>query len=331
MSTSTTDNLQRHTLHGAAVGLTCFVDALRAEVEHLLGEFRVAQWGLGAVPVSGTLWPYEQSHVLKHLSQSARRMMCHSAAAGMELYEEGERFWLVDDRWGIAEMNLLKGQWRSWILPACSIDPVRCAALAMLWPMAQVLRARGVYLAPAASVALGNRAFLMLAPFGIERELSALIRGGYRVIGQSWTALREECGRFSMLRLPGYVERSTAPGMRLIGDVPREWVDLTQENIGAEQGQGWCDAVLIVDPARRPRANVRLLDRGRAVQTLRSAWPIFELHPNRRHGQLPARLAQGTPCYELQLSREPRDLLKILATLPTPATEAVADSIRVAV
>jgi hypothetical protein len=71
------------------------------------------------------------------------------------------------------------------------------------------------------------------------------------------------------------------------------------------------------------QAGVRPLDRGDAVQVLRSAWPIFELHPNRRHGQLPARIAQKVPCYQLTLSREPRDLLRILATLPTPAGVAV--------
>jgi hypothetical protein len=60
------------------------------------------------------------------------------------------------------------------------------------------------------------------------------------------------------------------------------------------------------------------------VAELKSAWPIFELHPNRRHGQLPARMAQKVPCYQLHLSREPRDLLRILATLPTPAGAALA-------
>src|SRR5687767_2130445 len=102
-------------------------------IEHALGEFAVAAWkqGLQGLPISGMLWPYEQSHVLKHLSPAARRVATNSDL--LELYEDGERFWLVDDRWGIAEMNLLKGQWRSWILPTPAVDAVRCAQAAVLW------------------------------------------------------------------------------------------------------------------------------------------------------------------------------------------------------
>ncbi len=333
MPCGSSDNLHRFTLHGSAVGVNSLVPWLAPELNHLLDDFRVQQWNPGALPITGTLWPYEQSHVLKHLSTGARRVNANSDL--LELYEDDERFWLVDDRWGIAEMNLLKGQWRSWILPNATIDPVRCVQWAVLWPMAQLLRSRGTYLVPAASVTRADRSFLLLAPFGIEPELTTLIRsGGYRMIGQSWTAIREQDSRFSMLHLPGYVERAVPPGMRLTSsDVMPMWIDLMKEHIAAEQRHGWCDAILVVDPGRRPQANVRPLDRARAVQTLRLAWPIFELHPNRRHGQLPARLAQRVPCYQLHLSREPRDLLKILATLPTPMGEAVARSrdLRVAV
>jgi hypothetical protein len=296
------------------------VRSISAQLEHALGEFRVPAWPAGAVPVTGTLWPYEQSHVLRHMSQAARRVANNGDL--MELYEEDERFWLVDDRWGIAEMNLLKGQWRSWILPNAQMDTVRCVQMAVLWPMAQLLRARGLYVVPSASVSLAGKTFLILSPFGIEAELSALIRGGYRVIGQSWTAIREESGRFLLLHLPGHIERSVPPGMRMSAEPVQTWVDLMAENINAEQRQGWCDAILVVDTGRRPQASLRPLDRVRAVQVLRSAWPIFELHPNRRHGQLPARLAQKVPCYQLHLSRQPKDLLKMLATMPIPITEA---------
>ena len=314
------NNLQRYSIHGTAVGISCFTNSLTEEMEHALGEFRTAQWTPGVVPISGTIWPYEKSHVLKYLSQSARRVATNSDL--LELYEDGERFWMVDDRWGIAEMNLLKGQWRSWILAGCAIDAVRCVQLAVIWPMAQLLRSRGLYMVPATSVSLGNRSFLILSPFGVEPELSALIRGGYNIIGQSWTAIREHDGRFELLHLPGHVERAVPPGMRLVAEPIPTWVDLMSEHIGAQKHEGWCDAILIADPGRRPQANVRPLDSARAVQVLRAAWPIFELHPNRRHGQLPARLAQRVPCYQLHLSREPKDLLRILATLPTPHAQA---------
>src|SRR5437763_8834675 len=177
----------------------------------------------------------------------------------MELFEDQERFWLVDDRWGIAEVCLLKGQWRSWVLPAPTIDAVRVVQLAVLWPMAQLLRARGLYLVPAASVAFGERSFLLITPFGIEAELTTLIRGGYRVIGQSWTAIKEYEGRFSMMNFPGYVERTVPPGMRIAGapDAMPGWIDLMHEFYGAEQRHGWVDAVLVVESGRRPQANVR--------------------------------------------------------------------------
>src|SRR6266850_108574 len=137
-------NLQRFSLHGTGIGVTSMVKFLAPEIEHLLGDFRVSNWTAGVVPVSGAIWPYEQLHVMRHLSQTARRVPTNLAAAEMELYEDEERFWLVDDRWGIVEVNLLKGQWRSWVLPAPTIDPVLVAQMALLWPMAQLLRARGL-------------------------------------------------------------------------------------------------------------------------------------------------------------------------------------------
>jgi hypothetical protein len=106
-------------------------------------------------------------------------------------------------------------------------------------------------------------------------------------------------------------------------DAAPTWIDLMREFAGVEQAHGWCDAVLIATSGRRATSSVRPLDRAAAAQVLRSAWPMFELHPSRRHGQLPARLAQKVPCYQLTLSREPRDLLRILGTLPTPITDSV--------
>ena len=322
-------NLQRYSLHGAAIGITSMVKSLGPELLHLLGDFRVPNWPAGSLPISGMVWPYERSHVLKCMSPTATRVETHGNADSMiELYEDQERFWLVDDRWGITEINLIKGQFRSWVLPAPQIDTVRVGQMAILWPLAQLLRARGLYLVPAASVAFGERSFLMLSPFGLEPELTTLIRAGYRIIGQSWTVLREHEGRFAMMNMPGCVERSLPPGMRLASSsasIPSTptWVDLMHEFCGAELGHGWCDAVLLIDAVRRGQTNVRPLDRGFAVQILRAAWPIFELHPNRRHGQLPARLGRSVPCFQLSLSREPRDLLPLLATLPTPASHAV--------
>jgi hypothetical protein len=305
----------RFSLHGASVELICEVPALFGQIEHLLGGFRVMGFPQGLAPVSGFVRKYSEAEVLKRLSPTARRVS--GAGELLELYEDGERFWVVDDRWGIAEINLLKAQWRSWVLPHAACDAVTCARRALLWPMAQLLRARGIWLIPAASVALGSRGMLILAPFGLEPELQGLIRAGYGVIGQSWTAIREQDGRIELLHLPGHVERPVPPGLRLAsGDPAPTWVDLMSLHAGAERRCGFCEAVFVVEPGRRPLAGVRPIDPSKSLHLLRSAWPIAELHPSRRHAQLPARLAQRCATYQLRLSREPRDLLKMLGNLP---------------
>ena len=67
-------------------------------------------------------------------------------------YSLAEKHWIVDDRWGVCEIDLLKHRWRSWVLPNPSLDPVHLAEAAVLWPMAQLLRSRGVEIVPAISV-----------------------------------------------------------------------------------------------------------------------------------------------------------------------------------
>ena len=91
--------------------------------------------------------------MLRHLSPTAKPVAAMGST--MELYEEGERFWLIDDRWGLTEMNLLKGQFQSWILPRPAIDPGMIVQDAVLWPLAQLLRGKGLSLVPGISVAAG--------------------------------------------------------------------------------------------------------------------------------------------------------------------------------
>jgi hypothetical protein len=235
-----------------------------------------------------------------------------------ELYEEGERFWVVDERWGMAEINFLKGQWRSWLLPRPQFDPVRCAEAAVLWPLAQLLRPRGLYLLPAAAVVRDGWAALLLCPFGVEPELTALVRSGYKVVSQRWTAIREEDGRLALLHMPAPIQRSPRPQPRAAADGPgapsgaATWVDLTEEYPGCGQNHAFCDAVLVADPARRAHANLKPLDGAAAATLLRQAWPVVELHPSRRHSALPLRLAQLCQGAELQLSRNPAELLPLL-------------------
>ena len=72
-------NLQRFALHGCGVGVTSMVKSLAGEIEHLLGESRVSNWTPGVVPIGGTLWPYEQLHVMRWppglSNRNARRLI----------------------------------------------------------------------------------------------------------------------------------------------------------------------------------------------------------------------------------------------------------------
>jgi hypothetical protein len=306
------------------VEVESFLPEMDLHVRRLLGGFAVAGWPDGFTPVHGTVRPYDEAEVLRHLSPAARPLpRTQDLAEGYEVYQDGERFWLVDDRWGMAEINFLRGQWRSWVLPRPQLDLVRCAEMAVLWPLAQLLRPRGLYLLPAAAAVRDGWALLVLCPFGIGPELTSLVRSGYKLIGQRWTAVREEEGRLALLRMPGLVERVPTPRPRPQRASSRDgsggdqsaWVDLTEQSPGARQNHAFCDAVLVAEPGRRAHARLNELDPAAAATLLRRAWPIPELHPSRRHSTLPTRLAQLCRCADLQLSRRPDELLPLLDAL----------------
>jgi hypothetical protein len=311
----TTPQTSRFLLHGLAVEVDCGVPELLPELQRLLGSFRVTSFPARCQPTTGSIKRYEEADVLRRLSPRARRV--ELANASSELYEDGERFWMIDDRWGMLEINLMKSQWRAWLLPHARVDAVRQAEAALLWPMAQLLRAKGLYLLPAASIVRSGVGLLMLSPLGLAPELSALVRAGCRVVGQRWTALRERDGRIEMLHLPGLVERPASP--RTQRESPTSaattWTDLAHEHYGCEVTQHACDGVFVIQRGRRPNAHLRQLTDD-ALDVIRAGWPIEELHPLRRHGQLPAKLAGKVPAYEIALSREPNDLLALLSALP---------------
>ena len=105
------------------------------------------------------------------------------------------------------------------------------------------------------------------------------------------------------------------------------WVDLSYEYIGSWQNHAFCDAVLVTDGGRGASAFIRDVDPDRALDVLRRAWPIDELHPHRKYGQLPLKLAQHARVCELQLSRSPHDLLDLLQALRvTPVGRMVSDT-----
>ena len=303
---------QRFALHGPAVEIECAVPEVGAQLEHFLSHFAVDEWPGGFSAVSGAVRAYDAAEVVRCVSPTARPMPRTQDLA--ELYEEGERFWLVDEQWGMLELNFLKGNWRSWVLPQPQVDSVRRAEMAVLWPLAQLLRPRGLYLLPSVSAVRDGWAFLLLCPFNAGPDLAALARAGYQIIGQRWTAVREEEGRLALLHVPGAVYRG--PRLRTAvggGDGVSDWVDLYDAFPRAKQHHAFCDAVLVAEPGRRPRASLRdVAEPAEALHLLRQAWPIVELHPHRRHSPLPLRMSQVCRCAEVQLSRKPADLVTLL-------------------
>lgn len=324
--------VRRFAVHGLAAEVDCAVPAMSSEIDRMLGPFTTPDWPDGFTAVSGSVRAYDTARVVRHVSPAARQLPSPRCQDLAELYEDDERFWLVDERWGMVEVNFLKGTWRSWVLPRPQFDPVRCAEMAVFWPLAQLLRPRGVYLLPAASAVRNGFAFLLLCPFGLAPELTALARSGYKIIGQRWTAVREEEGRLALLHLPGVVERGPAPpGARHrsfarfdeFGLSPRlapagcgsQWLDLNGQFPGSAQHHAFCDAVLVAGPGRRARAATRELEPPDALHLLRQAWPIVELHPHRRHSTLPLKLSRQCRCVEATFSRDTTELLQLLDSI----------------
>lgn len=312
---------RKYAVHGLAVDLLSEVPLVQQEAEAWLWPFAADVLPEGISCTSGQVLEFDAADVMRHVSSGAVPMSTPGQL--LELYQEGERFWLVDDRWGLCEINVMKGTWRSWILPHPTLDPVRVAEMAVLWPMAQLLRPKGLYLLPAVAVARGGFAVMILSPFNLEGELRALIQAGYNVIGQRWTAVREDGGRIELLQVPGQIERETSPRLHdpTLGPASR-WVDLASEYCGVVRPHAFCDAVLVVEPGRRPNAHVTEVAAQRATDAIRRAWPITELHPFRKYGQLPAKLSAECRCWQGQFSRQPKDLLVLLDSMRAPACAA---------
>jgi hypothetical protein len=283
---------------------------MHAPIQEMLDPFLVSGWPEGFVPAEGSIEAYDAAEVSRRLSSTA--VPLKESMGKLEVYGDRERFWMIDDRWGMSEINLLKSNWRAWVLPDASIDPVAIAEMAVMWPMAQLLRAKGLYLVPAISVVRDHWGLLIISPFGVQPELRALVRSGFKVIGQQWTALREEEGRIAMLHVPGHIESATGrrfKSLMTLGSETSQWTDLAAEIPGVTQFHGFCNAVVMIEAGRRPESWVRSV-RGSGMQaTLRRHWPIDELHPMRRQSHLFARIAANCELFEARLSRNPDELL----------------------
>jgi len=300
-------------LHGAPIGVSCAVEQLIPQIDRILRPFvpEKSSHAANSSMASGIIRPFDENEVLRHLSSRARRIACGDPS--LELFQDCERFWLVDERWGIAEVNLMKAQWRSWVLPGSVMDSLHLAEGALLWPLAQILRARRLHLVPAASIVRGGWGVLLLSPFSLEPEMTRLIKAGWKIIGQRWTALRERDGTIEMLHMPVPIEKakSLASRRRGIGSGIR-WSDLAQEFRDCQERSALCHAIVMAETGRRSTARFTDLSLPQAQEALRHQWPIVDVHAAPRCGMLANRLAQLCRCAAVQLSHDPADLVMML-------------------
>ncbi|MBA3273461.1 MAG: hypothetical protein H0T11_06265 [Chthoniobacterales bacterium] len=334
--------MRRFALYGVAVELTVELPELSTTIEQLLGDFAVERLPLGLTPLRGTVRPFETRDVLRRLPSNARRVMF--APPGMadrltdppEIFQDGERFWIVDERWGMTEIDLLKGRWTSWILTDAQLAPRQCVEAAVHWPLAQLLRGRGLHLLPAASVARAGLDAMIFSPFNVGPELAALIRAGFRLIGQRWTVVRDvppDINGLSgikrpieMCRMPGWVEepKALSSPFRTKPRAETGFVDLAMEHCGATKARSACNTVIIVQPTRRLTAHLQLVPAGPlSLQSLRADWPIAELHPTRARGQLMSSMARRCAVYNMTLSRNPNDFPDLLSGIAPSARSAI--------
>jgi hypothetical protein len=329
----------RFVVHGLAAAVRCAVPQLSARIEQDLQSLAVASWPAGTTPVCGTIAPYCIDEVQRQLPTQAT--LVGRTEQNAEIYRADERFWIIDDQRGIVEINPLRGTWRSWILadqgwfPATQSAPLE---FALIWPAAQLLRNRELFILPALSVAREGWGMLVICPFGLASDIQPMLAAGFRLVGPRWTAMREDDDRLSLLHLPGTVQQTCSAAKRLlatriqnIGTKPKRLSlndgspnDDAASAVPAAQYQNFCDSVLIVEPTRRPVPQLRAVPPAHAPAALRRAWPMTELHPHRRQGRLPALLARHCQIFEAQLTPDPKHLLRFANAMRLGLAEGVA-------
>jgi hypothetical protein len=263
--------------------------------------------------VRGAVVPFDESEVLRQLSPDAVRV--DEPDLLLELYRDprgGERVWLIDERWGVCEINLLKRTWKSWVLPAAALDAVRLFEATVMWPMAQLLRASGLHIIPGAAVGKNGRGVLILAPFDVGPELEALAGAGVGIIGQRWTALRSENDRISLLSIPGRTEPPPRMASARLAQHPA-WVNVAAGRV-CERAN--CELVLLVEPMRRTSASVTALSGAEARDQLKLLWPIPQLSAGASATMTPnviaTTLARTCSVQRVRLSRNGADLAALL-------------------
>jgi hypothetical protein len=294
--------------HGSAVSVSNSFPALDERIQFFLKPFTSSAHPQ-MPPTRGEIRPFDLTEVTHSLAPAGASE--RQSDDLIDINSFCEKNWLLDDRWGMCEIDLLKQRWQSWVLPHPTLDPVRLADAAVLWPLAQLLRLRGIELVPAVSVERGGWGALIVSPYSITAEISRLVRAGYRVIGQSWTALIRQHNRIVLRRMPGVVE-SPELGHKSIGR-KTTWIDLTAENPWQTAELSSCDAVIVIASGRRCKAHGRVIGTSESRALLRRYWPLNELPLNRsRVQQTAATLASQCLCLSLQLSRQTEEFLQLV-------------------
>lgn len=296
-------------LHGAGAEVTCAVPSLELALQHMLGRFLTDQPQGGRI-ACGVIRPYDLEHVGRSVTPTARRISLDHPF--VEMYEERERLWLLDERWGLAEVNLLKSQWRSWVLPQPRLDPLRAIEGAVLWPLAHLMKQKSLTLLPAPAVWRKGWGALLLAGFDLGEEVRQLINGGFKVIGQRWTAVREREGRVGLFAMPGAVEQFIpAPPGRRAAPTP-VWVDMEAEFPGLARWRGSCDAVIVLERGRRGVGLVDYLAAQDGAALLKQSWPVLEISGGKRASAMQAVMAGKCRCVRIQLPRDPVGVVGLL-------------------
>ncbi len=307
-------------VHGLPVRIRCSLESIASQISHDLPSFKAGEVTDGVRATIGITGPYNEEEILARLSPAALRLPVGHEL--VELYQQDERFWLVDERAGLIEIDLLKGHWQSWVLDRPGLDPTYVFERCVLWPLSQVLRSQGLSLVPAISVVRDGFGILLVAPFSLEAELRVLANAGYQIVSQRWTAVRDQAGQLELLECSGATERAFSPiGRKTTALGLSRWVNLSEE-LNCHESRAACNAVVIADPGRRGTAHMHQLASLPAADALRAYWPIADLRPNGRGPELALKIANRSRCCQVQLSRNPADLLVLLEAVRTSSAKA---------
>ena len=263
------------------------------------------------------LEPFAGEDVLRGLSSWAQPL--HMPAA-MDLYQHGERFWAIDERWGIARMDLLRGTVRTWLTAAAQLNPQRSAEMGLLWPLAQLVRMRGLHLLPAAAAQRDGAGVLILAGHDLEAEMASLVGAGWRIIGTRWSALRPADRGADLLHMPGTLMPSDSP-RKWSSDVrlSSPWRDYLIASGACWHDRAPCRYVVIAGRAWMGPARIRPVREPATLSALRRAWPIEQLHPATKTSALPALLARSCRVFAAELDGRDSSLALLLDAMDAAA------------